>query len=102
MRIEAQAVQVTSRPYTNQKGVTTTYYDAFWLDTEPDPMKRFPGQIQTKPSEDELKRLAICEGSRFTLHIMQVMELRNGVPIMNVKYEKMADALPTRPAQAAK
>lgn len=87
MKIEAVASQVVSRPYTNQKGITNTYYDAFFLDAEPDPMKRFPGQIQTKPSEEEIKRLNICEGARFTLHIMQIQEVRSGVPICVVKYE---------------
>lgn len=87
MKIEAVASQVVSRPYTNQKGVTSTYYDAFWLDAEPDPMKRFPGQIQTKPNEDEIKRLNIAEGSKFTLHIMQIQEVRSGVPVCVVKYE---------------
>lgn len=90
MKIEAVASQVTSRQYVNQKGVTSTYYDAFFLDAEADPMKRFPGQIQTKPTEDEVKRLSICEGAKFTLHIMQVQEVRNGVPVCVVKYEAPA------------
>ncbi|MES2505400.1 MAG: hypothetical protein V4599_01775 [Verrucomicrobiota bacterium] len=87
MKIEAVASQVTSRQYVNQKGVQSTYYDAFFLDAEADPMKRFPGQIQTKPTEEEIKRLSIAEGSKFTLHIMQIQEVRNGVPICVVKYE---------------
>lgn len=87
MKIEAVASQVVSRPYTNQKGITSTYFDAYFLDAEPDPMKRFPGQIQTKPTEEEVKRLSIAEGSKFTLHIMQIQEVRNGVPVCVVKYE---------------
>lgn len=92
MKIEAVASQVTSRQYTNQKGVQSTYFDAFFLDAEADPMKRFPGQIQTKPTEEEVKRLSICEGAKFTLHIMQIQEVRNGVPICVVKYESASKA----------
>lgn len=87
MKIEAQITQVTSREYTRGNGTKTTYFDAFALDAEPDPMKRFPGQIQLKPTEEEIKRLNIAEGARFTLHIMQIQEVRNGVPICSVKYE---------------
>ena len=87
MKIEAVVNQVQSRQYVNQKGVAQTYYDAYFLDAEPDPMKRFPGQIQTKPTEEEIKRLLIAEGAKFTLHIMQIQEVRNGIPICAVKYE---------------
>lgn len=67
MKIEAVAVQVTSRPYQRQNGTTQTYYDAFFMNAEADPMKRFPGQIQVKPTEEEIKRLSIAEGARFIL-----------------------------------
>jgi len=90
MKIEAVANLVNGREYTKQNGQKSTYYDAFFLDAEPDPLKRFPGQIQTKPTEEEIKRLNICEGARFTLHIMQIQEVQNGVPVCVVKYEAPA------------
>lgn len=31
MKIEAVCTRVTSRPYTNARGVTTTYFDAMWM-----------------------------------------------------------------------
>lgn len=95
MKIEAYINTVTPREYVRQNGTKTTYYDAFALDAEPDPTKRFPGQIHLKPTEEEIKRLSIAEGARFTLHIMQILEVRNGVPIMQVKYEAPAKAATT-------
>lgn len=67
MKIEAVCTRVTSRPYTNQRGVTMTYYDATWMDAEADPMKRFPGLVYTKPTEEDIKTHCIGEGSRLSL-----------------------------------
>ncbi len=87
MKIEAVCTRVTSRPYTNQRGVTTTYYDATWMDAEADPMKRFPGLVYTKPTEEDIKTHCIGEGSRLTMHVLKVLEVRNGDPLVIPKYE---------------
>lgn len=87
MKIEAVCIKVKDRPYTNQKGVTTTYFDAAFMDAEADPLKRFPGMVHTKPQGDDVKTFNICQGARLTLHITKVLELRNGDPVVEVTYE---------------
>jgi len=85
MKIQAVIAQVTSRKAINAKGVPVTYYSAFALDAEPNPMLRFPGQIEFQPSEDEIKEKGIAEGEAFDLAIMSIINLRNGVPVCQVK-----------------
>ncbi len=101
MKIEAVVVQMTARKYTNMKGVENTYYDAFLMDAEPNPMNRFPGQVQIKPTADDVKTHDLCEGRTVTAHIMQVLELRNGIPIMQVKLSSQPSPLPSKPVSKA-
>ncbi len=97
MNIEAVISQVTSRKTVNQKGQEVVYYDAFCLDLEPDPLKRYPGQISFKPTLDEIKEKGIVEGAKYTIHILGFQDLRNGVPVCQVKLEPY----PGQPAKKA-
>lgn len=85
MKINAVIAQVTSRKATNAKGAPVTYYSAFALDAEPNPLLRFPGQIEFQPSEDEIKERGIVEGAQFDLAIMAITNLRNGIPVCQVR-----------------
>lgn len=85
LKFQATIAQVTSRKVTNGKGQNVTYYSAFALDNEPNPLLRFPGQVEFQPNEEEIKTLNICEGAQFDLSIMQVLNLRNGVPVVQAK-----------------
>ncbi|HBJ83511.1 MAG TPA: hypothetical protein DDZ88_06510 [Verrucomicrobiales bacterium] len=70
---------------TNAKGQPVTYYSAFALDAEPNPLLRYPGQIEFQPSEEEIKDKGIVEGANFSLFIMGINNLRNGIPVCQVK-----------------
>jgi hypothetical protein len=85
LKFKAFIAQVTSRKALNGKGQPVTYYSAFAVDAEPNPSLRFPGQVEFQPSEEEIKTLNICEGAEFDLSIMQVTNLRNGVPVVQAK-----------------
>lgn len=89
---------MTARKYTNQKGVENTYYDAFLMDAESNTMDRFRGQLQIKPT---VGTHSLCEGRKVTAHIMQVLELRNGIPVCQVKLKSEPSPLPSKPAKAA-
>ena len=102
MKIEAVVVQMTARKYTGRSGVEQTYYDAYLMDAEADPMHRFPGQLNIKPTADDVKNHDICEGRKLTAHIMSVLELRNGIPVCQVRLQSQPAPLPTRPAPASK
>lgn len=101
MNISAVIAQVTTRKATRQNGSPVTYYSAFAVDAEPNPLLRFPGQIQFNPTEEEIKERSICEGAAFKLHIMQILELRNGIPVCQVKLETVPTAAEP-PARASK
>ena len=98
MKIEAVVVQMAARKYTNNKGVENTYYDAFLMDSEPNPLDRFPGQVQIKPTAEDVAAHSLCEGRKVTAHIMQVLELRNGIPVCQVKLKSEPSPLPSKPA----
>ena len=101
MKIEAVVVQLTTRKYTGRTGVENTYYDAYLMDAEPNPMNRFPGQLLIRPHADDVAKHTITEGRKLTAHIMAVQELRNGVPVCQVRLESEPSPLPTKPAPAA-
>lgn len=101
MKIEAVVVQMTARKYTNQKGIENTYYDAFLMDAESNPMDRFPGQVQIKPTAEDVAAHSLCEGRKVTAHIMQVLELRNGIPVCQVRLKSEASPLPSKPVSKA-
>ena len=88
MKIQAVIAQVTSRNAISAKGNPVTYYSAFALDAEPNPMLRFPGQIEFQPSEAEIKEKGIIEGAEFEMSIMGITNLRNGIPVCQVKIVK--------------
>jgi hypothetical protein len=67
------------------KGNPVTYFSAFAVDMEANPALRFPGQVEFQPTEEEIKTLNICEGAVFDLAILQVTNLRNGVPVVQAK-----------------
>lgn len=101
MNISAVIAQVTTRKATRANGTPVTYYSAFALDAEPNPLLRFPGQIQFNPTEEDIKERNICEGAAFKLHIMQILELRNGIPVCQVKLEtppQTTEAATAKPA----
>lgn len=85
LQLKAAIAQMTSRKATSAKGLPVTYYSAFALDCEPNPLLRFPGQIEFQPNEDEIKALSIAEGAVFDMMILQVVNLRNGIPVCQVK-----------------
>lgn len=85
LKFKAYIANVTSRKAQNAKGQPVTYYSAFALDMEPNPAMRYPGQVEFQPTEDEIKSLNIAEGAEFDLSIMQVLNLRNGVPVVQAK-----------------
>lgn len=85
MKIQAVIAQVTSRKATSAKGTPVTYYSAFAIDAEPNPLLRYPGQIEFQPNEDEIKERGIIEGACFDLSIMAITNLRNGIPVCQVR-----------------
>lgn len=85
LQFKAYIAQVTSRKAINAKGQPVTYFSAFAVDAEPNPSLRFPGQVEFQPSEDEIKEMHIVEGAQFDLAIMQVTNLRNGIPVVQAK-----------------
>lgn len=85
LQFKAYIANVTSRKALNAKGQPVTYYSAFAVDAEPNPALRFPGQVEFQPTEDEIKTMNICEGAMFDFAIMQVTNLRNGVPVVQAK-----------------
>lgn len=99
MKMEAVVVQMTARKYTGRSGVEQTYYDAFLIDAEPNPMVRFPGQVNIKPTREDVEKHSIVEGRKLTAHIMQVLELRNGIPVCQVRLESQPSELPTKPGK---
>lgn len=100
MKLHAVVTQVTARKYAGKDGTERTYFDAFLMDAEPNPLDRFPGQIAFKPTADEVKEFSIVEGAQLEAKIMQVLELRNGVPVCQLRIKRIESPLPTKPAKA--
>jgi hypothetical protein len=85
LKFRAYIAQVTSRKATDKVGRPVLYYSAVAMDMEPNPGMRYPGQVEFQTNEDEIKTLNICEGAEFEMNILNIVAVRNGIPVVQAK-----------------
>jgi len=87
MKIIGVVTEVREQRSQTKQGVPVTYRDVFIADTSSDPLTRFSGEIVMRPNESEFQALPMKRGDKFTVNIMQVLELRSGNPVVRAHCE---------------
>lgn len=91
MKIEGIVSQVTERKSTSKMGLPVVYRDVFLIDGNPDAATRYPGEIVVRPTDDEFNSQNMKEGAKLTLHIRQILEVRNGLPVCRAVIKQTAN-----------
>lgn len=82
MTLNAIISQVKETPRVNKLGQQVVYRDVFLADTNTDFQTRYPGEVVIRPEEKEFQDLKMAEGVKLIVHIKQVLEVRNGLPVV--------------------
>lgn len=82
MNIKGIITQVQERKATNKAGQPVVYRDVFIGDSNTDPATRFPGELVLRPLDEEFQTHKMAEGVKLDLYIRQVLEVRNGLPVI--------------------
>lgn len=87
MTFKGVVTQVRTQKATTQKGQAVTYRDVFLAELEANPMKRLQSEVCIRPNDDEALRFDFSEGKEFDIFVLQVLEVRNGVPVVRARVE---------------
>ena len=93
MILNAFISQVKSKAAVTKGGQSVVYHDVFLQDASSDMATRFPGEIVIRPDDEQFKALSMAEGVKLTVYIKQILELRNGLPVVRAN---LKPATPTK------
>ena len=87
MKFIGQVTEVKEARSQTKAGVPVTYRDVYIADTEASPLARFAGEVVIRPNEGEWQQQSMKRGDKFTVNVLQVLELRSGNPVVRAFLE---------------